>query len=177
MGDNLNVLVRRLQEGDADAFEGIYEQTRKPVYYAILSILRDPSLSEDIMQDTYMRFLRNPNAYSERNFLAYLVTIARRLAINEYHSRHRTELQDDLESRRETPCLEINAEIAAEKRELIDKALSVLDPLEKNVVLLYNIADLTHREIAEILGKPLGTVTWLYARALKKIREAIRKEE
>lgn len=177
MGDNLNVLVRRLQEGDADAFEGIYEQTRKPVYYAILSILRDPSLSEDIMQDTYMRFLRNPNAYRERNFLAYLVTIARRLAINEYHSRHRTELQGDLESWSELPCLANNAEIAAEKRELIEKALSVLDPLEKDVVLMYNVADMTHREIAEILGKPLGTVTWLYARALKKIREAIRKEE
>jgi len=177
MGESLNVLVRRLQAGDRDAFDEIYVQTKKPVYYAILSILRDPSLSEDIMQDTYLKFLQNPSAYQERNFLAYLVTIARHLAINEYHSRKRTDLADDLETLRELPTLEGSPETDYVKRTLIDRALSVLDPLEKNVVLLYNIADLTHKEIALALGKPIGTITWTYAKALRKIREALRKEE
>jgi len=177
MGENLNVLVRRLQAGERDAFDGIYELTHKTVYYAVLSILHDPSLAEDIMQDTYMKFLQNPAAYRERNFLAYLTTIARHLAINEYHHRRRSELTDDLESQRELPSLMGSVEVDAEKQELIELALSVLDPLEKEVVVMYNIADLTHKEIAAALDKPIGTITWTYAKALKKIREAIRKEE
>jgi RNA polymerase sigma-70 factor (ECF subfamily) len=177
MGDSLNTLVRRLQAGDRDAFDEIYVQTKKTVYYAILSILRDPSLSEDIMQDTYMKFLQNPSAYQERNFLAYLVTIGRHLAINEYHSRKRVDYADDLETVRELPTLEGSPETDLVKRALIQRALSVLDPLEKNVVLMYTVADMTHKEIALALEKPIGTITWIYAKALRKIRETIRKEE
>ncbi|HOW38059.1 MAG TPA: RNA polymerase sigma factor [Candidatus Izemoplasmatales bacterium] len=177
MSDDLNVLVRRLQEGDRSAFDGIYELTKRSVYYAALAILHDPSLAEDIMQDTYMKFLQNPAAYRERNFSAYLVTISRHLAINEYQKRRRTDLTEDLESQRELPSLAGSVEVDAEKKALVELALSVLDPVEKNVVLMYNVADMTHKEIAAALGKPIGTITWTYAKALKKIRTALKKEE
>jgi RNA polymerase sigma-70 factor (ECF subfamily) len=175
MGDNLNTLVRNLQSGDANAFDGIYALTHKSVYYAALTILKDPSLAEDIMQDTYLKFLKNPNAYHENNFTAYLVTIARNLAFNEYNARKKTTLTEDPESSH-TPSLDSFVEIDALKKELIEKGLSVLDSFEKDVVLLYNIANLTHKEIAAVLGKPIGTITWAYAKALKKIREAIKED-
>lgn len=175
MGDSLNVLVRSLQQGNVDAFDEIYALTHKPVYYTILGILHDSSLSEDIMQDTYMKFLKNPSAYHEDNFMAYLVTIARNLAINEYNSRKRTELSDDLEWSRNL-SYEGSIEIDAEHKQLIEKGLSALDEFEKSVVLLYNISNLTHKEIAAVLQKPIGTITWTYSKALKKIREAIKEE-
>lgn len=176
MGENLDRLVRDLQGGHVDAFDAIYEQTHKMVYYAILAILKDPSLSEDIMQDTYMKFIKNPNAYQENHFLAYLMTIARNLAINEYNVRKKTTFTDDPEWANQ-PSYDGLIEIDAEKKEIIDRALSVLDPLEKNVVLLYNISNLTHKEIAAVLDKPIGTITWTYAKALKKIRTAIKEDD
>jgi len=175
MGDHLNLLVRNLQQGNVEAFDEIYALSHKAVYYTILSILKDPSLSEDIMQDTYIKFLKNPTAYHENNFLAYIVTIARNMAINEYHSRKRIDLSDDIEWSRKL-VFEGSVEIDIEKKEFIERALSVLDPFEKNVMLLYNISNLTHKEIATVLSKPIGTITWTYSKALKKIREAIKEE-
>jgi RNA polymerase sigma-70 factor (ECF subfamily) len=177
MGEDLNVLVRRLQSGDRSAFEGIYEMTKRPVYYVALAILHDPGLAEDIMQDTYLKFLQNPAAYRERNFSAYLVTISRHLAINEYQKRRRTELTEDLEAQRELPSLLGSVEVDAEKKAVIDLALSALDPFEKNVVLMYTVADMTHKEIAAALDRPIGTITWTYAKAVKKMRATLKKEE
>ena len=42
--------------------------------------------------------------------------------------------------------------------------------------MLYNVEDYTHREIAEILGKPLGTITWTYNKAIKKLRKEANNE-
>lgn len=175
MGEDLNRLVRNLQNGNIDAFDAIYEQTHKAVYYAILGILKDPSLSEDILQETYMKFIKNPSAYQENHFLAYLITIGRNLAINEYKLRKKTTFTDDPDWANQVDYNGL-IEVNAEKKEIIERALSVLDPVEKNVVLLYNISNLTHKEIAVLLDKPIGTITWVYAKAIKKIRKAIKEE-
>ncbi|MCK7484747.1 MAG: hypothetical protein MZU97_03805 [Bacillus subtilis] len=45
------------------------------------------------------------------------------------------------------------------------------DSTEKDIVVLYNIAGLNHREIAQVLDKPLGTITCFYAKSLKKMRQ------
>ncbi|MDD3126764.1 MAG: sigma-70 family RNA polymerase sigma factor [Candidatus Izemoplasmatales bacterium] len=175
MDNNLNNLVRALQAGDVDAFDQIYELTYKTVYYSALGILKDQSLAEDITQDTYIKFMKSPQSYHEKNFLAYLITIAKHLAINEYNARKRMQFTDDIEQSHEISfagCIEIDAE----KKEFIERALSVLDPFEKNVVLLYTLSNMTHHEISLVLSKPIGTITWTYAKALKKIRAAIKEE-
>lgn len=64
-----------------------------------------------------------------------------------------------------------------EKKEIkIDKYLSVLDTDEKQVVMLKIVRDLKHKEIAEILDKPLGTVLWLYNKAIKKMKKEVKDE-
>jgi len=176
MTEDINRLVRRLQAGDQTAFDAIYEQTYKTVYFSVLPILRDRSLADDIVQDTYLRMIDRLSEYQERNFLAYLVTIARNLAFNEYKSRKRVRYTDDDLDALAPFSYESQLEIKAGNEELIKKALSVLDETEKSVVLLYNVSNLTHREIAVILDKPLGTVTWLYQRAIRKIRGAIKED-
>jgi RNA polymerase sigma-70 factor (ECF subfamily) len=175
MAEDLERLVRRLRAGDRTAFDGIYEQTRKTLYFCVLPILRDRSLADDIVQDAYLKMLESLDRYEEKNFLAYLVTIARNLAFNEYRRRSRVVYTDqDLDS--VIPFdLESTLEVSAEHEALIRKALSVLDETEKNIFLLHNVSDLAHREIALIIGKPLGTVTWLYQRAIRKIRAAIKE--
>ena len=62
------------------------------------------------------------------------------------------------------------------REEIICEALSILEPTERNIVLLHDVEMLTHREIALIMDKPLGTITWMYARAVQKIRKLIREE-
>ena len=54
---DINELVKQLQNGNIEVFDDIYYQTKNIVYYSIFIILKDNQLSEDIMQDTYLRAL------------------------------------------------------------------------------------------------------------------------
>lgn len=79
----LDKLIKRLKNGDSSAFDEIYNQTRKSVYYVALSILRDKPLAEDVMQTTYIRVLKNLNSYTiGTNALAWIVKIAKNEALN-----------------------------------------------------------------------------------------------
>ncbi|MBM6838786.1 sigma-70 family RNA polymerase sigma factor, partial [Clostridium saudiense] len=55
----------------------------------------------------------------------------------------------------------------------INEVLSQLKEEEREVVILHTISDLTFKSIGEILDKPLGTVTWRYREAIKKLKEKI----
>ena len=63
---NLNNLIKLLQSGDMAVFDNVYHETKSVVYYAILNILKDKSLSEDIMQDTYLKALEKIHTFKPR---------------------------------------------------------------------------------------------------------------
>lgn len=161
--------IKKLKSGETDAFDRVYELTYRKIYFVVLPILRDRSLAEDIVQDTYLKFLEKIDSYEAKNSLAYILTIARNLAFNEYNRRKRElrdiDLTDDVFS------LDEYLEIDAVNRELIDSALKVLKVTERNIFLLHVLENMTHREIAVILELPLGTVTWTYQQAIRKMRK------
>ncbi|MCK7484749.1 MAG: hypothetical protein MZU97_03815 [Bacillus subtilis] len=57
MADSLPRLITQLKNGETSAFDRIYELTHRVVFYSILGILHDAAASEDILQETYMRFM------------------------------------------------------------------------------------------------------------------------
>ncbi len=167
----LEIQIKKLKNGEKEAFDKVYEMTYRKIYFVVLPILRDRSLTEDIVQDTYLKFLDKLYEYEARNSFAYILTIARNLALNEYNRRKREIKDIDLEN--EAFSLEEYLEVSAEKKDLIKIALSVLSDKEKDIFLLHNLENLAHREIAEILDIPLGTVTWSYQQAIKKMRKKL----
>ncbi len=171
LGENINKLVYELKKGNLDVFDEFYELTKKQVFYAIISILKDQSLSADIMQDTYLRFLDKINYYKDRtNVVAFLVTIARNLAINTYNRRKKEIIYDiydhdnsfQAETKQKTP--------------LLDLVMETLEKEELEVFLLHIVDELKHREIAQIMNKPLGTITWIYNNAVKKMKRKVGEE-
>lgn len=119
------------------------------------------------MQDTYLKFLNNIHKYKDKtNVIAFIVTIARNLAINEYN-KNKKEVHYDLSLYEE--------EIVSKTEEtpLLDLVYETLSGIELEVFILHVIDDLKHREIAKIMKKPLGTITWIYNKALKKMKEKV----
>lgn len=168
----LNKLVSELQNGDMTAFDMIYHETKSVVYYTILSILKDKSRSEDIMQDTYLKSLEKIHSFKPRyGFKSWIVTIARNLAINEYNKRKR-ELSYD-------PNVDEyifgQQESTSEKELIVKEILDYLDESEREVVVMHVLGDMKHREIADVLKKPIGTITWIYNKAIKKAKEKFRE--
>ncbi len=176
MGKTLNQLVEELKNGNTSVFGQIYEETYRKVYFVVINVLHDKSLTEDIMQDTYLKMMDSIHRYKERNFLAYLLTIAKNLAFNEYNRRKRVVLNDDEIDSFRSDGISAHLEVEAENKELIEKALSVLDESERNVFLLHTLENMTHKEISIVVDKPIGTITWIYQKAIKKIRLALKEE-
>lgn len=165
--EELKALVRQLQDDNIEVFDSIYYETKNVVYYSILNILKDPSISEDIMQDTYLKMLEKIHTYKPRSdFKSWVVTIARNLAINEYNKRKREFKIDPQSDEYIFGSVDDNSEQKMIMEELLDK----LKEQEREVVILHVIGDLKHREIASILNKPIGTITWMYKEAIKKIK-------
>ncbi|XFA99275.1 RNA polymerase sigma factor [Candidatus Izemoplasma sp. B36] len=170
---NLEKYIRQLKSGNKDAFDKVYELTYRKIFFVVLPILHDKSLAEDIMQDTYLKFLEKLYDYKSSNSLAYILTIARNLAINEYNKRKREVKVFD--SDMDNFSFDAYLEISVENKELIKKALSILNSIERNIFLLHNLENLKHKEIALILNKPLGTITWTYQQAIRKMRKHLKE--
>lgn len=167
---DINILVTKLQNGNIEVFDDIYYMTKNIVYYSIFIILKDYQLSEDIMQDTYLKALSKIHTYKRKaHFKSWLVTIAKNLAINEFNRRKR-ELLIDIS---ENEYILGSSSSTVENEVLITQIFKILSDIEKEVVLLHVIGDLKHREIAKLLNKPLGTITWTYNKAIKKLKDEI----
>ncbi len=164
----LENIVEAFKNGDETAFDRLYEETKTDVYYTILLVLKDPSLSEDIMQETYLKMIENLPGYRRKGeFRAWIKTIAKRLAINAYHKRKKeTAIDAD-----EHPNLFESEGQDSEKRYYLEELMNILSEEEQTIVIRHAILGDKHKDIAKDLDKPLGTVLWKYKNALEKMRK------
>jgi RNA polymerase sigma-70 factor, ECF subfamily len=163
-----NRQLKLLKSKDQKAFEAIYHETKHAVYAMVLPIVRDRSLAEDVMQDTYIKMVENIHSYNPKyKFINWLLTIAKNTALDMYRTRQKEvslhdETLDFIESRETSEDKKIDASYY----------LSLLTKEEQTIVLLKTVGELTHKDIAYQLNKPIGTITWQYNQAIKKMREA-----
>ena len=159
--------IEALKQKDQLAFEAIYHDTKHAVFAMILPIVKDRSLAEDVMQETYIKMVENINRYNKKyKFINWLLTIAKNQAID-YYRKRKSELSDssehlDLYSDSSTP---IETKLEAKYY------LSLLTDEERQIVLLKTVGNMKHRDIALMLEKPIGTITWKYNEAIKKMKE------
>lgn len=163
-------LVEKIKQKDERAFEAIYHDTKYVIYSMIISIVNNRFLAEDIMQDVYIKMVEKINYYNPKyKFINWLITIAKNESIDYLRKKKEILLDDDkLDHFSDHQPTKNNVDV--------DKYLKVLNEEEKQVVLLKIIKDLKHREIAEILDKPLGTVIWIYNKAIKKMQKEANNE-
>ena len=77
-----DALILRIARGDTAALETLYRQTSASIYGFALSILRDPTAAEDVMQDTFVSVMQSAPGYQPSGKpMAWLLTIARNLAL------------------------------------------------------------------------------------------------
>lgn len=168
----LDKFIKRFINGDASAFDEIYNRTRKSVYYVALSILRDKALAEDVMQTTYMRVLKNIQSYTlGSNASAWIIKISKNEALNVRNVRMREQSVDEYEN----PSLFGTGEPDT-YGELIDLAKRLLADDEFSILMLVTACGYKRKEIGKMLDMPTPTVTWKYQNALLKMRNALKQE-
>ena len=175
-----------VRQGDRDAFAGVYDRHSAAVYGLALRVLRHGPDAEAVVSDVFYELWRNPNKYdaSRASLRSYLMTMTRCRAIDRV--RASTTRADKTAAAREAAApdwLDRQAHhtperdaIVCEQGELVRAAVRRLDAGQRQALVLAYFQGMTHREIADELDKPLGTVkTWL-RRALLDLRDALRNE-
>lgn len=164
-------LILRIAEGDTAALEMLYRQTSSSVYGFALSILRDPTAAEDVMQDTFVSVMQSAPGYQPSGKpMAWLLTIARNLALMRLRKAESKNLSfDELFHVEDTH----DAYQTTENHMVLEKVLHTLTDGERQIVMLHALSGLKHREIADLLGIPQATAISRYNRALAKLRNSM----
>ena len=166
-------IFSRIANDDKAAFEEFYRATEQTVYAYILSILKNPQDSQDVMQDTYLKIRSAAHLYQPQGKpMAWVFTIARNLCLMKIRSNSRINKSaiEDLENSLDYSTTH-NGQV--EDRMVLNCALSILSEEERTIVILHAVSGLKHHEIAKNLDLPLSTVLSKYNRALKKLKKTL----
>jgi RNA polymerase sigma-70 factor (ECF subfamily) len=168
-------LIDALRAGDRDAFARLVEREASVVYRTCLRILGRPHDAEDVTQESFIAAFRSIGGYrGEGSPRAWLLRIAQRQAYRRLAQRRPlAELDAVAEDRLADPSLDPTRLAAArESRAEIRDAVAALPEPYREVVALRFFADLSLFEVAEVTGRPLGTVKTHLRRGLERLRPA-----
>jgi RNA polymerase sigma-70 factor (ECF subfamily) len=165
-------LLALVQRGDEQAMASLFDRYSKVVYSVALRVLRDPASAEDVLQEIFMQIWRNPESFiATRGSLGgWLAVVSRNRSIDALRRKKPSDSIDDV-------ALASNFNLAeeAERNIMIEMAKSAIHllPAEQRKTLEMAFFDgLTHSEIAEMTGDPLGTVKTRIRSALLTLRKA-----
>ncbi len=161
-------MIKEFQKNDHSHFDEFYALTNRQVFFSAYTILKDHDLSQDVMQETYVKFLNNVHEYkSHCNVYAYLSTIARNLSINIYN-KQKMHVEDD------EPLNYLGQKDEYQEAN-ITMILNLLETqVEREIVMYHAIFDYKFKDIAKIVNRPLGTVLWIYNKSIKILKERLK---
>ena len=171
-------LVLRLIEGDEDAFCELYAAYKNRLIYFSMRFLKSREYAEDIFQDAFAvvwqgrRFI-NPDA----SFSAYLYTIVRNRILNQLRDlSNQDKLREQILSQAVNYTNETKDEIIAnDLRQFISRALQQLTPRQREIFQMSRERQMSHREIAEVLGISVNTVQESISISLRTLRTYLEK--
>lgn len=171
-------LVLRLIEGDEDAFCELYAAYKNHLIYFAMRFLKSREYAEDIFQDAFAvvwqgrRFI-NPDA----SFSAYLYTIVRNRILNQLRDlSNQDKLREQILSQAVNYTNETKDEIIAnDLRQFISRALQQLTPRQREIFQMSRERQMSHREIAEVLGISVNTVQESISISLRTLRTYLEK--
>ena len=171
-------LVLRLIEGDEDAFCELYAAYKNRLIYFAMRFLKSREYAEDIFQDAFAvvwqgrRFI-NPDA----SFSAYLYTIVRNRILNQLRDlSNQDKLREQILSQAVNYTNETKDEIIAnDLRQFISRALQQLTPRQREIFQMSRERQMSHREIAEVLGISVNTVQESISISFRTLRTYLEK--
>lgn len=174
-------LLKRIQAGDEDALIALHTRYINLVYSVAWRVLGDEMAAEEVAQDTFMRLWQKAESYdaNKGEFMTWLLTITRRLAIDALRKRQRRTPGQPLLFIDENPDLWENLLSSGDndlRRNLI-QVLQQLPPDQQDAINLAYFYGMSHSDIAAYRQLPLGTVKTRIRQGMHKLRSLWLTEE
>ena len=163
-----------LAAGDREAWHRLYVAYAPAVYAVALAVTGRAADAEDVTADVFLRIRQQSAGYTSRDrHKAWIAAIARNAALDMLRRQSRVYPSEELPEPYPIP----SAEGAVCTRMTLEQAMACLSSEQRQVVALHVVSDLPFREVARLLQKPLGTVTWQYRAAMKTLRRVLEDAE
>ena len=168
---DLASLVAAFRAGDEHALAEAYARWSSLVYTLAMRSLGDAGDAEDVTQKVFIAAWRGRDGFDEARapLPAWIVGIARHCIADAHEARARQRrIEQSLVDGADTLAVDESADVA--ERLLLGDELNRLEPVPQRVLRLAFYEDLTHVQIADSLGLPLGTVKSHIRRSLTRLR-------
>ena len=172
-------LVELVAQRDAGALEALYERYGRAAYSLARRILTEGTLAQDVVQEVFLSLWRDARRFDAgRGTVAtYLLSMTHHRAVDvvrrEENLRRRRTSDEGLELAPD-PKARVEDEVeASERRAEVRSALAELPAAQREVLLLAYFGGYTQREVAALVGVPLGTVKTRMAAGMRKMKEAL----
>ncbi len=160
---------------DAVEWSAFFIESERAITAYALSLTRDIENAEDLIQDVMVSLVRDgPSPVDRRRFVMRAI---RNRAID--MMRRQTARRKRLEGRAEEQSRFFERDSLSTsvcEAEAAERLLATLSATQREVVVLRLYVSFSFAQIADVLDKPLGTITSLYARALERMRESHQQE-
>ncbi len=179
-GSDERELIQRCIAGDASAFEPLVERYRQRVFRLAFQLLRDREEAWDCAQEAFVRAFHSLGSFRGQSaFYTWLFRITVNIATDRQRARGAqarafgAERVSEEEWKRTMPdsgARPDQAAVQSEQRERIRRALDSLPPKARTIIMLGDVEGLSYREIADVLGCPIGTVMSRLHNARKRLK-------
>ncbi len=169
-------LIGELQAGNHRSFERIYVLYSESIYGVIYSITRNTYISEEILQDVFMKIWENASSYEpdKGRFFTWIINIARNASIDKIRSKDFRNNKLNLPSANFVDILESKSNISWKIDAIgLQKYIDLLDPVGRKIIHLLFFQGFTQKETAEEMNIPIGTVKSKNRFYIDKLRSSI----
>lgn len=181
--DNVDLIITQALSGDQAAYTKLYNHFKRDVKMTLLTIVKDDDLAAELLQVTFIKAFERLDTYEPISFKFWLKTIATNVAIDHIRasktgvSNVGLELDDPLDYRQLFSGEKNPEQQVIEKEDIVymTMAFEKLRTDYRMVLELKYNQDLTYEEIAEIMGKPPGTIKSLLHKAKQRISSIFRE--
>ncbi len=173
--------IERAKQGNADAFEALYDLHKRRVYSLCLRMTANAAEAEDLTQEAFLQLFRKIGTFrGESAFSTWL----HRMAVNVVLMRLRKKnlpvvpLDDPLETEEESSKKELGAAdpklAGSVDRMQIQRAVEALPPGYRTIFVLHDVEGYEHNEIANIVGCSIGNSKSQLHKARMKLRDLLK---
>ncbi|MET4093282.1 RNA polymerase sigma-70 factor (ECF subfamily) [Arthrobacter sp. UYCu712] len=179
-GESLQVLLGRIEAGDANAFEDLYSRTVRRLYALALGVIRDRGMAEDVVQEVYVHVWSLAGRYNRSlgTPLAWLFTLTHRRAVDRVR-REQSALEHDSRHQRETSALgqELTEDLALRRlrAEEVHACLSTLSARQSEAIVLAYLGGHTQTEVAAALKITVPAVKSRIRDGLSRMRLSLER--
>jgi len=177
----LESIIDGCKKGDNLAFSSLIDRYSKRFYNYFYSQTYNRQVSDDLLSEFYLKLVKNIKSYNDGSFEAWMYKVATNVYYD-YIRKHLREKENNIRYCEEKAYLDdCGAEKSPGISDLdghdVNAALSQLDEDSRNLIAMRFFSDMSFKEIADVSGRPIGTVLAKIHRGITKLKQIMEVEK